>query len=225
MGRAGAADGDRLRRLRHLDHARHHSRRPHRLRAVSTIFPHFVVASAADLAIVERRHVVFTAASPAASSPSVAFALKRRHPDASSLATSSAAVCPDRNVCLAAVANFVNGELWGRRTRRAVGDDLFPIGGRDPRHPSQLYERDAGRRRPLHSCLASWCALARAEAARVVTGSFALGYGVARVICELFREPTSSSASSGRADQAAFCLCIPLDARGIASHPHVRTDV
>ena len=39
------------------------------------------------------------------------------------------------------VANFINGELWGRADRRAVGRWSFPTRrARCPRHPSQLYE-------------------------------------------------------------------------------------
>ena len=38
-----------------------------------------------------------------------------------------------------AVANFINGELWGRTTDVSWGI-IFPRGGLLPRHPSQLYE-------------------------------------------------------------------------------------
>ncbi|MEP6784676.1 MAG: prolipoprotein diacylglyceryl transferase [Sphingomonadales bacterium] len=37
------------------------------------------------------------------------------------------------------IANFVNGELWGRPTTLPWGI-VFPGGGPEPRHPSQLYE-------------------------------------------------------------------------------------
>src|SRR5690606_38282850 len=37
------------------------------------------------------------------------------------------------------VANFINGELWGRPTTAPWGI-VFPGGGPEPRHPSQLYE-------------------------------------------------------------------------------------
>ncbi len=37
------------------------------------------------------------------------------------------------------IANFINGELYGRVTTHAWGM-VFPAGGPDPRHPSQLYE-------------------------------------------------------------------------------------
>lgn len=37
------------------------------------------------------------------------------------------------------IANFINGELWGRVTDVAWAM-VFPTGGRLPRHPSELYE-------------------------------------------------------------------------------------
>jgi phosphatidylglycerol:prolipoprotein diacylglycerol transferase len=40
---------------------------------------------------------------------------------------------------LGRIANFINGELWGRVTTLPWGM-VFPGAGPDPRHPSQLYE-------------------------------------------------------------------------------------
>ena len=37
------------------------------------------------------------------------------------------------------IANFINGELFGRVTNHPFGM-IFPNGGKLPRHPSQLYE-------------------------------------------------------------------------------------
>ncbi|GIS16415.1 MAG: hypothetical protein CM15mP117_18470 [Alphaproteobacteria bacterium] len=37
------------------------------------------------------------------------------------------------------IANFINGELYGRITTHPIGI-IFPKGGPLPRHPSQLYE-------------------------------------------------------------------------------------
>jgi phosphatidylglycerol:prolipoprotein diacylglycerol transferase len=37
------------------------------------------------------------------------------------------------------IANFINGELWGAPTNVAWAM-VFPTGGPEPRHPSQLYE-------------------------------------------------------------------------------------
>src|ERR1044072_8541083 len=40
---------------------------------------------------------------------------------------------------LGRIANFINGELWGRPTD-VPWAMVFPTGGPIPRHPSQLYE-------------------------------------------------------------------------------------
>ena len=40
---------------------------------------------------------------------------------------------------LGRLANFINGELYGRVTNNPIGI-IFPNGGPFPRHPSQLYE-------------------------------------------------------------------------------------
>lgn len=90
-------------------------------------------------------------------------------------------------IFLGRVANFINGELWGRPTD-VPWAMVFPTGGPIPRHPSQLYEA-------LLEGLLLFVVLAlliRAGALRrpgLILGCFALGYGLARSFCELFREP------------------------------------
>ena len=86
------------------------------------------------------------------------------------------------------LANFVNGELWGRPTTVPWGM-VFPDGGPLPRHPSQLYEASLeGVALFLLLRLAThrWRLLPRRGA---VTGLFLLGYGVARFSLEWVREP------------------------------------
>ena len=41
---------------------------------------------------------------------------------------------------LGRLANFINGELWGRADRRALGHGVSRAAAPLPRHPSQLYE-------------------------------------------------------------------------------------
>src|SRR5882672_5092414 len=90
-------------------------------------------------------------------------------------------------IFLGRIANFINGELWGRPTDVPWGM-VFPSGGPQPRHPSQLYEA-------LLEGLMLFVVLAlliRAGALKrpgLILGAFALGYGIARVIAEHFREP------------------------------------
>jgi phosphatidylglycerol:prolipoprotein diacylglycerol transferase len=88
---------------------------------------------------------------------------------------------------LGRIANFINGELWGRTTD-VPWAMVFPTGGPLPRHPSQLYE--AGLEGLLLFIVLSL--LIRAGALKrpgVILGSFTLGYGIARSIGEHFREP------------------------------------
>ncbi len=86
------------------------------------------------------------------------------------------------------LANFVNGELWGR-----VSDVpwamVFPTGGPLPRHPSQLYQ--AGLEGiALFALLLSLVVRPGLRARRgFVTGAFFAGYGAARILGEFFRQP------------------------------------
>ena len=86
------------------------------------------------------------------------------------------------------IANFVNGELWGRPTEMPWGV-IFPGAGVVPRHPSELYE--AGTEGLLLFLLLFY--LVRFTDARekpgLVTGIFLIGYACARIFCEFFREP------------------------------------
>jgi phosphatidylglycerol:prolipoprotein diacylglycerol transferase len=90
---------------------------------------------------------------------------------------------------LGRLANFVNGELWGRATD-VPWAMIFPsdISGQ-PRHPSQLYE--AGLEGIGLFCLLAWLFWrtdARYKPGRL-TGAFLLGYGLIRVLLENFRQP------------------------------------
>ncbi len=86
------------------------------------------------------------------------------------------------------IANFINGELYGR-----VSDVpwamVFPNGGPEPRHPSQLYQ--AMMEGVLaFALLTALVHLTRASARPgLLTGAFLASYAVARIIGELFREP------------------------------------
>lgn len=88
------------------------------------------------------------------------------------------------------IANFINGELYGRVTSSPLGM-IFPDGGPLPRHPSQLYQA-AMEGLILFTVL---FLLLRNEKLRArhgfVGGAFLAGYGCARMIGELFREPDS----------------------------------
>jgi phosphatidylglycerol:prolipoprotein diacylglycerol transferase len=89
---------------------------------------------------------------------------------------------------LGRLANFINGELWGRVTD-VPWAMVFPTGGPEPRHPSQLYQ--AAMEGVLLFVLLN--ILVRIPGLReregFVTGAFLAGYGLARLVGEVFRQP------------------------------------
>jgi phosphatidylglycerol:prolipoprotein diacylglycerol transferase len=89
---------------------------------------------------------------------------------------------------LGRVANFVNGELWGRTTDVSWGM-VFPGGGPLARHPSQLYEAVLeGLLLFAILALLFWKTQARYQPGKLV-GTFVLGYGLSRFLVEFYREP------------------------------------
>jgi len=86
------------------------------------------------------------------------------------------------------LANFVNGELWGRATDARWGI-IFPGAGPLPRHPSQLYEALLeGLLLFIILSLLFWKTPARRYPG-LLAGVFGVGYGLMRLIVEMFREP------------------------------------
>ena len=86
------------------------------------------------------------------------------------------------------IANFVNGELWGRPAPDLPWAIAFPAAGPVPRHPSQLYEAfSEGLVLLVLMALASRRFGFRRPG--LLGGLFVIGYGIARIVCELFREP------------------------------------
>jgi phosphatidylglycerol:prolipoprotein diacylglycerol transferase len=86
------------------------------------------------------------------------------------------------------IANFINGELYGRPTGGDWGV-IFPYAGPLPRHPSQIYE--AALEGLL--CFIILNILIHRKKVRehsgVITGLFAILYGIARFVVEFVREP------------------------------------
>ena len=115
------------------------------------------------------------------------FARRNRVPILS-LGDMTTAVAPI-GLFLGRLANFINSELWGRPADPTLPWAMvFPNGGPLPRHPSQLYE--AGLEGILlFTILAVMIRMGALKRPGLVLGSFILGYGVARIIGEHFREP------------------------------------
>jgi phosphatidylglycerol:prolipoprotein diacylglycerol transferase len=115
----------------------------------------------------------------------VLFAMKHRIPMLS-LGDLTCTVGPI-GLFLGRLANFVNGELWGRPSD-VPWAMVFPTGGPLPRHPSQLYEA-ALEGLVLLVLLGVMVRGGALKRPGLIIGCFAIGYAVARSFCELFREP------------------------------------
>jgi phosphatidylglycerol:prolipoprotein diacylglycerol transferase len=115
---------------------------------------------------------------------------------------------------LGRIANFINGELWGRPSD-VPWAMVFPTGGPLPRHPSQLYEAT------LEGLVlfVGLALLIRAGALRrpgMIIGCFAVGYAIARVICEFFREPDAQLGFLWGGLTMGMLLSVPLFLVGLA---------
>lgn len=89
---------------------------------------------------------------------------------------------------LGRLANFVNGELWGRATD-VPWAMVFPAADDLPRHPSQLYQAGLeGLAMLVIMMLLFWTTRARYRPG-LLAGVFTLGMGIARFVNEFFREP------------------------------------
>lgn len=86
------------------------------------------------------------------------------------------------------LANFVNGELFGRVTD-VPWAMVFPHGGPMPRHPSQLYQAFfEGICVFAVLAVLEWRFRVR-ERPGTMAGAFLISYGCARIVGELFRQP------------------------------------
>jgi phosphatidylglycerol:prolipoprotein diacylglycerol transferase len=86
------------------------------------------------------------------------------------------------------LANFINSELWGRVTD-VPWAIVFPNGGPAPRHPSQLYEAGMEGLILLVVLHLVWRKKSWRETPGVISGAFLIGYGLARIVAEFFRQP------------------------------------
>jgi phosphatidylglycerol:prolipoprotein diacylglycerol transferase len=98
------------------------------------------------------------------------------------------APCAPFGLLFGRIANFINGELWGRPTTLPWGI-IFPNAGPEPRHPSELYEAGLEGiglfvilRIATHHL--KWLPRRGAD-----TGLFFLFYGLFRIALENVREP------------------------------------
>jgi phosphatidylglycerol:prolipoprotein diacylglycerol transferase len=120
------------------------------------------------------------------------------------------------------IANFINGELYGRATD-APWAMIFPTGGPVPRHPSQLYE--AG----LEGFILFFILfiVAKKGGLKLVglcSGLFLAGYGISRFIVEFFREPDAHLGTILGPLSMGQLLSIPMILIGLFFALRSRTD-
>jgi phosphatidylglycerol:prolipoprotein diacylglycerol transferase len=138
---------------------------------------------------------------------------RRRRISVLTLADVSAAAVPV-GLFLGRIANFIKPELWGRPTDVSWAM-VFPGAGPFPRHPSQLYE--AGLEGfVLFLVLYIAVHLGALRRPGLVAGLFAVGYGIARITCEFFREPDPQLGFLFGGATMGMLLSLPLIAIGVA---------
>lgn len=119
---------------------------------------------------------------------------------------------------LGRLANFINGELWGRPVESAVPWAMvFPGGGDIARHPSQLYQATTeGLLLAIILYLLFWKTRARFRPGLLV-GIFTAGISIGRFVNEFFREPDAQLAEFARETGLSMgqWLTIPLILTGI----------
>lgn len=102
---------------------------------------------------------------------------------------------------LGRIANFINGELWGKVTYCSLGVIFpqsapyasYPLNLVLPRHPSQLYEAFLeGLVLGIYLQIRFWKKHKFGIKDGYISGEFLIGYGVLRIIGEYFREPDAS---------------------------------
>lgn len=105
------------------------------------------------------------------------------------------------------LANFINGELWGRMSDSPLAM-IFPNAGPYPRHPSQLYEAVLeGILLFLIQLILIILAKKKQWRSGVVSGGFLVFYAIMRSVAEFFREPEDGFVGPFTAGQF---LSIPL---------------
>ncbi|MFL9828478.1 prolipoprotein diacylglyceryl transferase [Rhodoplanes sp. SY1] len=122
-------------------------------------------------------------------------------------------------IFLGRLANFINGELWGRAAPDVPWAMVFPGGGPLPRHPSQLYEAGL---EGLALFLLLFLAVRAGALKRpgLTVGLFACVYAVARSFCEVFREPDPQLGFLWGGMTMGMLLSVPLFLAGVGFIVH-----
>ena len=111
------------------------------------------------------------------------------------------------------VANFINGELWGRPTDLPWAM-MFPMADDQPRHPSQLYQ-SFGEGIFLFILCAVLIRLGALKRPGLVGGAFTAGYGVVRFLVEFVRAYDPQIELIGGFMTRGQLLSLPMIAAGL----------
>ncbi|MFG1396987.1 prolipoprotein diacylglyceryl transferase [Roseixanthobacter pseudopolyaromaticivorans] len=141
----------------------------------------------------------------------VLFARSRRIPVPSLLDV--AGVVAPIGLFFGRIANFINGELWGRPSD-ASWAVIFPTGGNVPRHPSQLYEA-AMEGVILFLVMLLVVRLGGLRRPGLAAGIFGIGYGLGRITGEFFREPDPQVGYLAYGTTMGMILSLPVVIAGL----------
>jgi len=112
------------------------------------------------------------------------------------------------------IANFVNGELFGRVTTHPFGI-IFPNGGNIPRHPSQLYEAFFEGLLLFLILLIFLQFKKIIKSSGILAGCFISIYGFFRFFIEFFREPDNHIGLLYLDLSMGQFLCLPMILTGV----------
>ena len=107
------------------------------------------------------------------------------------------------------IANFINAEVVGRESNVPWAMP-FPGYGPNPRHPSQLYE--AVLEGLVLALILRWLTPSNGALARpgLVGGSFLAGYGLFRIVCEMFKHDEYRAILGSLPVTSGMAYCIPM---------------
>ena len=112
------------------------------------------------------------------------------------------------------IANFINGELYGRVTTHPFGI-IFPNGGNIPRHPSQLYEAFFEGFLLFLILLIFLQFKKIIKSSGILAGCFISIYGFFRFFIEFFREPDNHIGLLYLDLSMGQFLCLPMILIGV----------
>ncbi len=125
----------------------------------------------------------------------------------------SAAAIP-LGLFLGRIANFINSEHWGH-TSHVPWAMVFPNGGPEPRHPSQLYEAALEGALLFLVLRVVTHRLGGLKRPGLTAGTWLIGYAIARIVCEVFRVPEEGHALNLGPFTAGQLYSLPMIAFGI----------